>query len=70
MAKRGWPQWLAVVGLALALAGCGGGGGGAVEAPPAPPPPAPAPDVRIAQGTAGFQTVLAAEQPAPAPPTG
>ncbi len=71
MAKRGWPKWLAVVGLALALAGCGGGGGGGgVEAPPAPPPPAPAPDARIAQGNAGFQTVLAAEQPAPAPPAG
>ena len=68
MAKRGWPQWAVVFGLAVALVGCGGGGGGAE--PPAPTP-APAPDARLVQGNAAFQTVLAAEQPAPpAPPTG
>ncbi|MCZ8236410.1 MAG: DUF3372 domain-containing protein [Inhella sp.] len=70
MAMQGWPRWAAAFGLLLALAGCGGGGGGGSAPPPAPTPPPP-PDSRLVQGNAAFQTVLAAEQPAPpAPPTG
>jgi pullulanase/glycogen debranching enzyme len=70
MAKLGWRQWMAVLGLGMVLAGCGGGGGGGAEVPPPAPTP-PAPDARLVQGNAAFQTVLAAEQPAPpAPPAG
>ena len=69
MAMRGWPRWTALLGVLWALAACGGGGGEA--SPPVPAPAPPAVDARLVQGNAAFQTVLAAEQPAPAaPPAG
>ncbi len=66
--REQWASWLqagkratGALLTALMMAACGGGGGAGTETPPAPPPPAPAPDARLAQGNAGFQTVLNAQ---------